>query len=40
MYSIVDLQILNSFDELTPELISVLQQEVMQHLSCNPAGDA
>ena len=40
MYSIVNLQILNSVDELTPELVGVLQQEVMQHMSCNPVGDA
>jgi DNA-binding transcriptional ArsR family regulator len=39
MYSIVDLKILNSINELTPALISVLQKEVMQHMSCRPAED-
>ena len=36
MYSIVDPRIHNATDALTPELVSVLQKEVLEHMSCSP----
>ncbi|MCL5949685.1 MAG: metalloregulator ArsR/SmtB family transcription factor [Candidatus Bathyarchaeota archaeon] len=39
MYSIVDPRIHKSVDALTSELVSVLQKEVMQQMSCSSAGD-
>ena len=39
MYSIVDARVHNSVDALTSEVVSVLQKEVMQQMSCSPAGD-
>ncbi len=34
MYSIVDPKILNAIDDLTPDLVSVLQKEVVKQMSC------
>ena len=34
MYSLVDSRIWNSIDALTPELVAVLQKEVMEQMSC------
>ena len=39
MYSIVDPRIHNSVDALTSELVSVLQKEVMQQMSCSSTGE-
>jgi DNA-binding transcriptional ArsR family regulator len=38
MYSIVDTRIHNAVDALTPELVTVLQKELMEQMSCNPTG--
>jgi ArsR family transcriptional regulator len=38
MYSIINPQIYNAVDALTPELITVLQKEVMEQMSCNPTS--
>ena len=35
MYSIVDSKILSAVDALTPELIAVLQKEVVRQMSCS-----
>ena len=35
MYSIVDSRVHNTVDALTSELVSVLQKEVMQQMSCS-----
>lgn len=37
MYSIVDPRIYNTVDALTSELVTVLQKEVMEQMSCSPA---
>ena len=34
MYSLVDPRIQNAIEALTPELVSVLQREVMEQMSC------
>jgi DNA-binding transcriptional ArsR family regulator len=36
MYSIVDPRIHGAIDALTPELISILQKEVIEQMSCRP----
>jgi DNA-binding transcriptional ArsR family regulator len=35
MYSIVDPRILGAVDDLTPELVAVLQKEVVRQISCS-----
>jgi len=35
MYSIVDPRVYNTLDALTPQLVSVLQKEVMEQMSCS-----
>ena len=37
VYSIVDPRIYNTVDALTSELVTVLQKEVMEQMSCSPA---
>ena len=37
MYSIVDPQVHSAVDALTPEVINVLQKEVIEQMSCSPA---
>jgi DNA-binding transcriptional ArsR family regulator len=39
MYSIVDPRVHNSVDALTSEIVSILQKEVMQQMSCSSTGD-
>ena len=39
MYSIVDIRVYNSVDALTSEVVSVLQKEVMQQMSCSPRDE-
>ncbi len=39
MYSIVDPRVLNTIDALTPEVVSVLQKEVIEQLSCSPSRE-
>ena len=34
MYSLVDPRIQNAIEALTPELVNVLQREVMEQMSC------
>jgi hypothetical protein len=34
MYSIVDVRILRAVDAIAPDLISVLQKEVVRQMSC------
>lgn len=36
IYSIVDPRVYNALDALTPELVTVLQKEVMEQMSCSP----
>lgn len=36
MYSIVDTRVYNAIDALTSELVAILQNEVIDQLSCNP----
>jgi DNA-binding transcriptional ArsR family regulator len=38
MYSLVDPRVHNAVDALTPEVISVLQKEVIQQMSCSLTG--
>lgn len=39
MYSIVDARMHNAVDALTPELVSVLQKEVITQMSCSQNED-
>ena len=39
MYSMVDTRVHDSVDTLTSELVSVLQKEVMQQMSCSSTAD-
>jgi DNA-binding transcriptional ArsR family regulator len=39
MYSIVDARVHNSVDALTSEVVSILQKEVMQQMSCSLTED-
>lgn len=39
MYSLVDTRVHNAVDALTPEVVSVLQKEVIEQMSCSPRGD-
>ncbi len=38
MYSIIDPRIYKAVDALTPEIITVLQKEVMEQISCSPTN--
>jgi len=39
MYSIVDKRVHNPVDALTPEVVAVLQKEVVQQMACSPEGE-
>ena len=39
MYSIVDPRVHSAVDALTPELVGVLQKEVMEQMSCSQRGE-
>ena len=39
MYSIVDPQVHSAVDALTPEVINVLQKEVIEQMSCSPTKE-
>jgi hypothetical protein len=34
MYSLVDMRVHNAVDALTPEVVSVLQKEVLDQMTC------
>jgi ArsR family transcriptional regulator len=39
MYSIVDSRVLNAVDVLTPEIVAVLQKEIVEQMTCSPEGE-